>query len=248
MASVFSHYETHLAPIYSWMAGGIEHALSLGVADVSEFLDAPGYAVDLGAGFGMHSIPLARAGFQVLAIDTSAYLLEELLRHSIDLPVRMVQANLRDFAQYVSAPADLILCMGDTLTHLQSMDEIEQLLCTVAASLRAGGRFVATFRDYRQLPLAEQRFIPVRSDSRRIHTCFLEETPERVVVHDIIHERGPDGWSMRVSSYEKLRVSAVALSRAAEAAGLRCRTAAGPRGMLMFQAWKSLPYSIERAG
>jgi SAM-dependent methyltransferase len=238
MASVFSHYETHLAPIYSWMAGGIDQALLLGAADVSELVDAPGYAVDLGAGFGMHSIPLARAGFQVLAVDTSAHLLEELRRHSVDLPVRTLQANLRDFARHLSAPADLILCMGDTLTHLQSMDEIEQLLGAVAASLRPGGRFVATFRDYRQLPLAEQRFIPVRSDPARIHTCFLEEMPERVLVHDIIHERGPDGWSMRVSSYEKLRLSAMDLGHAAELAGLHCRTAPGPRGMLMFQAWK----------
>ncbi len=129
--------------------------------------------------------------------------------------------------------------MGDTLTHLQSMREIEQLLRDVAAALRPNGRFVATFRDYQQLPAAEKRFIPVRSDSRRIHTCFLEERSEHVVVHDIVHERGGDGWSMKVSSYEKLRVSAAALSRAADAAGLRCRTEPGPRGMLMFQAWAS---------
>ena len=247
MASVCSHYETHLAPIYSWMAGGIEHALALGAADVSEFLEAPGYAVDLGAGFGMHSIPLARAGFQVLAIDSSACLLEELRVHSAGLPLRAVKANLLDFVQYLSAPADLILCMGDTLTHLQSMDEIEQLLRDIAASLRPDGRFIATFRDYRQLPLGERRFIPVRSDSQRIHTCFLEEMPEHVVVHDIIHERGFDGWSMRVSSYQKLRVSAITLSDAAQAVGLRARVTPGPRGMLMFQAWKALPHSIERS-
>jgi SAM-dependent methyltransferase len=247
MASVFNHYETHLAPVYSWMEGGIEQALSLGAADVAEFLDTPGGAVDLGAGFGMHSIPLARAGFQVLAIDTSALLLEELRSQSADLPVKTARANLLDFAQYVSTPPDLILCMGDTLTHLQGMNEIAQLLGSVAASLRPGGRFVATYRDYGELPRADQRFIKVRSDFQRIHTCFLEEMPERVAVHDIIHERGPGGWSMRVSSYQKLRVSAIALSRAAEAAGLRCRTAPGPRGMLMFQAWQSLPQFMERA-
>jgi SAM-dependent methyltransferase len=238
MASVFSHYENLLAPIYSWMAGGTEHALALGAADVAEFLEAPGYAVDLGAGFGMHSIPLARAGYQVLAIDTSACLLEELRTHSTDLPVRTVKANLLDFAQYLAGTADLILCLGDTLTHLQSMSEIEQLLRTAAGSLRPDGRFVATFRDYQQLPQAEKRFISVRSDSLRIHTCFLEQMPEHVVVHDIIHESGPDGWSMKVSSYQKLRVSATGLSRAAEAAGLHCRIVPGPRGMLRFLAWK----------
>ena len=236
MTSVLDHYEAHLAPIYSWMAGGIDYALTLGTADVGELTGAPGYAVDLGAGFGMHSIPLARSGFQVLALDTSSYLLEELRKHSIGLPVRTVQADLRDFPKHISAPADLILCMGDTLTHLQSTDEIGRLLRDVAASLRPGGRFVATFRDYRELPVGNGRFIPVRSDSQRIHTCFLEQMRERVVVHDIIHEYGPKGWSMKVSCYEKLRLSPEVVVQAAAAAGLACRSGAGPRGMLMIQA------------
>ena len=236
MRSVVDHYETHLAPIYSWMAGGVDRALSLGTADVATLVGTPGYAVDLGAGFGMHSIPLARAGFRVLAIDTSAYLLDELRRHAVGLPVTPVQADLRDFATHISSPADLILCLGDTLTHLHSVQEIEKLFRDVAASLRPGGRFVATFRDYRTLPQGDRRFIPVRSDAGRIHTCFLEQMPERVVVHDIIHELGADGWSMKVSSYEKLRLAPDVVSRAAEAAGLRCRTLTGPRGMLMIQA------------
>jgi SAM-dependent methyltransferase len=236
MTSVFNHYETHLAPIYLWMAGGLDHALTLGTADVRELLDAPGYAVDLGAGFGMHSIPLARSGFQVVALDTSSYLLEELRKHGTGLPVRAVQADLKDFARYITAPADLILCMGDTLTHLQNTDEIRQLLRDVAASLRPGGRFVATFRDYRELPVGNRRFIPVRSDSQRIHTCFLEQMPERVVVHDIIHENGASGWSMKVSCYEKLRLSPEVVVQAAEAAGLNCRSGPGPRGMLLIQA------------
>jgi SAM-dependent methyltransferase len=236
MVSVFDHYQTHLAPIYLWMAGGLDHALSLGTADVSELLDAPGYALDLGAGFGMHAIPLARSGFRVLAIDTSSYLLDELRKHSNGLPVNAVQADLRDFARHISAPADLILCMGDTLTHLQSVDEIKQLFRDVAASLRSGGRFVATFRDYREPRLGDQRFIPVRSDSQRILTCFLEQMADRVVVHDIVHEYRTDGWSMRVSSYEKLRLSLDVVSQAAESAGLRCRSGSGPRGLLRIEA------------
>jgi SAM-dependent methyltransferase len=192
--------------------------------------------VDLGAGFGMHSIPLSRAGFQVLAIDTSAYLLDELRRNAAGLPVTTIQADLKDFARHVSSPADLILCMGDTLTHLQSLEEIVRLFRDVAASLRPGGRFVATFRDYRTLPQGDRRFIQVRSDARRIHTCFLEQMPERVTVHDIIHELGTDGWSMKVSSYEKLRLAPELVNHAAEAAGLHCRSLTGPRGMLMMEA------------
>lgn len=236
MTSVVSHYETLLAPIYLWMAGGPDTAFSAGAADLSEFLHVPGTAVDLGAGFGMHSIPLARAGFEVLAVDTSSYLLEQLHQHSAGLRVKPVQADLRDFARHTSGPADLILCMGDTLTHLNSTAEIGLLFRDVAASLRPGGQFVATFRDYRQLPSGDQRFIPVRSDQHRIHTCFLEPLGEWVLVHDIVHEYANDGWSQKVSSYKKLRLPPEVVVQAAERAGLVCQHRPGPRGMLTILA------------
>jgi SAM-dependent methyltransferase len=236
MTSVVSHYEKLLAPIYLWMAGGLEAALAEGTADVAELLGAPGYAVDLGAGFGMHSIPLARAGFQVLAIDTSSLLLQQLREHSTGLPVETVQADMRDFARHLPHSADLILCMGDTLTHLSSPGDIHLLCRDVAASLRSGGVFVATFRDYRQLPQGDKRFIPVRSDLHRIHTCFLEPKAGRVIVHDIVHEYGGEGWSQRVGSYKKLRLSPEAVVQAAKGAGLSCLSRPGPRGMIQILA------------
>jgi SAM-dependent methyltransferase len=146
--------------------------------------------------------------------------------------VTAVEADLLEFAAYLHQKADLILCMGDTLTHLPSTNQIERLVRDVARSLRPGGRFVATFRDYRELPLGDRRFIPVRSDSERILTCFLEAMPERVRVHDIIHERAQDEWSTKVSSYEKLRLSPDTVVRAAEEVGMRCHIEPGPRGMV----------------
>jgi SAM-dependent methyltransferase len=234
--SVHDHYETHLAPVYVWMAGGVERALSQGSNDVAPFLDPPGLAVDLGAGFGMHSIPLARAGHQVLALDTSRLLLGELRKHGEGLDVTAIEADLLDFAAHLRRPADLILCMGDTLTHLQSTSDVERLLRSIAVALRKGGRFVATFRDYRDLPMDDRRFIPVRSDSERIQTCFLEAMEERVRVHDIIHEKVHGAWAMKVSSYGKLRLAPEAALQAAQRVGMRCRIKPGPRGMVMLVA------------
>ncbi|WP_224787783.1 hypothetical protein [Pseudomonas fluorescens] len=60
-ATVADHYETHLAPVYLWMAGGFDAAVSRGEAEIEAVLPnrASGTtAVDLGAGFGMHTIPL----------------------------------------------------------------------------------------------------------------------------------------------------------------------------------------------
>ncbi len=232
MSSIEQHYETLLAPVYLWMAGGIEHALSVGATDMLEHQRGGGIAVDLGAGFGMHAIPLARAGYRVLAIDSSGYLLDQLRNYATGLPIQTVVGDLLTFEEHVSGKADLIVCMGDTLTHLEREADVHQLLAKVATALNPGGRFVATFRDYTRPPVGTARFIPVRSDADRIHTCFLEEHPEHVTVHDIIHERVAEGWGMRVSSYNKLRLLPESLRRVLEATGLRCTVSQGPRGML----------------
>jgi hypothetical protein len=54
--------------------------------------------------------------------------------------------------------------MGDTLTHLGNVTDVENLLERVANALHVGGVFVPTFRDYVSAPLtAECRFIPLRN-------------------------------------------------------------------------------------
>ncbi len=232
MSSIATHYETLLAPVYLWMAGGIEHALVQGAGDVADLAGGSGLAVDLGAGFGMHSIPLARAGYRVLAIDSSTHLLEQLRAFADGLPVDTAVADLLLFPGYLGKQrADVIVCMGDTLTHLPDIDAVERLAQSVASSLSPGGRFVATFRDYTNLPEGTRRFIPVRSDSTRILTCFLEQHGDAVLVHDMLHENQGGSWSMRVSSYQKLRLAPSAAQEIFERSGLNVSIAPGPRGM-----------------
>ena len=232
MATVAEHYAAHLAPIYLWMAGGMDAALRVGSTDVASFLPGSGLAVDLGAGFGMHSIPLARGGYRVVAVDNSAALLQTLCEHSAGLAIRTVESDLLEFRETITEPAQLIICMGDTLTHLQTLRDLEPLCDAVAQSLAPAGRFVATFRDYSSPVTGESRFVPVRSDADRILTCFLEESGDHIVVHDIIHERDAAHWKLRVSSYRKLRLAPSVLEQALRARGLVTRVEPGPRGMI----------------
>jgi hypothetical protein len=97
--------------------------------------------------------------------------------------------------------------MGDTITHLPDEQAVVDLVENVSAMLVPGGCFVMTLRDYSSALTAERRFIPVRSDDRRILTCFLEYTESRVKVHDLLHERHGTEWRLRVSMYHKLRIS-----------------------------------------
>ena len=235
MSSVSEHYANLLAPIYLWTAGGIDAALTQGANDVALFgagRSARRVALDLGAGFGMHAIPLARSGYSVTAIDTSPVLLAELRKYAEGLDIRTIETDLVRFREHVTTKADLILCMRDTITHLQEFAHVENLFEDVAEALAPAGRFVITFRDYTNPPRGDARFIPVRSDADRIHTCFLEEAPLHVVVHDLVHERHGVSWSFRGSSYKKLRLAPDRVLQALERVGLGGAIDTGPGGML----------------
>jgi hypothetical protein len=238
VSSVDRHYEDLLAPIYMWMVGGPDAAFALGQADLASVLHGGGFAIDLGAGFGMHTVPLARAGWRVLAIDSSPALLAQLSLLAKGLSVDVHRGDLLRFEEHLSTDesADLILCMGDTLTHLESTDSVIALCRTVASRLSSRGRFIATFRDYMHLPSGDARFIPVRADEHRILTCFLEEFEHHLQVHDLLHERAHGVWSTRVSSYRKLRLSPEAVRLACVAAGLQATVEPGPRGMVKLVA------------
>jgi SAM-dependent methyltransferase len=193
--------------------------------------------VDLGAGPGLHAIPLAQLGYTVVAVEGCAALAGELRLRAGALPIRVVEGDLRRFLEHCGEPLDAILCMGDTLTHLASQEEVERLLTDVAAALAPSGVFVATFRNYFSTELVgTARFIPVRSDETRILTCFLEYATGTVTVHDLLHERLEGRWELRVGSYVKLRLAPQSLMRQLEAAGLTVHRDEVPGGMVRIVA------------
>ena len=240
MATVEEHYARHLGPVYAWMVGDIDAALARSDLELDALAVAPqgiGTAIDLGAGIGLHAIPLARRGFTVIAVDRDELLLQELASRAGPLPIRTVKADLMDFGAHARAPADIILCMGDTLTHLPSHAAVASLLTNAAAKLNRGGLFTATFRDYATAPLqGDARFIQVRSDAERMLTCFLEYADTTVTVHDLLQQREGSAWRLRVSSYLKLRLAPQWVADQLTALGLTVRRDTAAGGMIRIRA------------
>ena len=220
MRSVQAHYREHLGRVYDWMLGDFEQASARAEAQLRAAGLGPGggaLAVDLGCGSGLQSVPLLRLGYRVLALDTCSILLQALEERARGLPLRALEEDLLGFRRHIAEPAAAIVCMGDTLAHLESREDVRALLGDVAQSLAPDGKLVLGFRDLTSIPA---RFIPVRSDDARILTCVLEERGDFIEVHDVIHERHESGWRMSVSSYRKLRLGPEQVRADAVAAGL----------------------------
>ena len=206
--STENHYATHLAPIYEWMTGDITNAIQQFKAFVSPILpiENSALAIDLGAGTGIQSIAFSELGFEVLAVDFNQELLEKIKDKKLS-NVKTKLDNIIHISNYANHNPHVISCCGDTLTHLHSLQEIELFLDNTIEALANNGFLILSFRNYSNPLIGYQRFIPVKSDSNRILTCFLEYDDTHVTVSDIVHERKNEQWNQSISSYKKVRVS-----------------------------------------
>ncbi len=204
------HYDNHLGDFYSWMIGDFETRQK----EFQHFLEennifpvSTGTAIDLGAGNGIQSVSLAKLGFRVKAVDFNRQMLAELETNRRDLPVEIIEGDIRAVEKIAAEKPELIVCWGDTLTHLESLAEIEKLIADCARVLTGGGKLILSFRDYSAPLIGDARFIPVKADDTRILTCCLDYENERVRVTDILHYKAENGWMQKVGSYYKVRVS-----------------------------------------
>ena len=218
------HYDSHLGDFYEWMAGDFGLAQNKQISLFEDMKLQPvgsAVAIDLGAGHGIQTAALSTMGYQVKAIDFNRQLLDALERNAALPGVTIIEDNILNVGKYSRPEPELVCCCGDTILHLATEAEVNQLVNDVAHMLAPGGKFVVSFRDYTHELKGNDRFIAVRSDETRILTCFLEYEQDRVLVTDLLHFKAGDIWKQKVSSYYKLRITPPPLISILEAAGFK---------------------------
>ncbi len=207
--TVQNHYDSHLARFYEWMVGDFdtkqkEQQEYFVRNDIKPLQN--GIAIDLGAGHGLQSVSLANLGFKVKAIDFNDHLLESLRFRGTKLGIKVVHQSLLAEENF-SEQAEVIVCMGDTIAHLDSFDQIRLFFASCRDGLLQNGKLILSYRDYGIELTENQRFIPVKADEDKILTCFLEYFGDRVRVTDLLHEQINGQWVQKASSYFKIRIS-----------------------------------------
>ena len=243
MKTVREHYENFLGPVYSWILGDFDKARKSSERFFEEIGLVPsgnGAAVDLGCGPGCQTLPLAERGFEVVAIDFCAELLDELRRRNTSCRVKPVCDDIAHFRQHIDDSVELVVCMGDTLVHLPDTASVYRLIEDVCASLSPGGKFIYAIRDYKSpAPGGAARFIPIRASDDRIFTCFLDYEVDSVHVHDILHKKVNGEWLMEISDYRKLRLGIDELNEQLAGGGLGITTETTVDGMIAVVAEKA---------
>lgn len=102
--------------------------------------------LDLAAGIGTYTAAFSKDGFDVLGIELSGDMVEKGL--SLHEGIHLIEGDMRQFKNENFGPYDLVYCIGNSIVHLDSKEEIKGFLCDIFDSLSDGGRMVIQIVNY----------------------------------------------------------------------------------------------------
>jgi SAM-dependent methyltransferase len=150
-----------------------------------------GAILELGAGTGRVTIPLARDGHTVVALDQSPTMLERLRRRvaaeraPVGRRVTVVAGDLRSFKLPRQQRFALVIAAFNVLEHLYTRGEVHACLRQVVAHLAPGGAFAFDV----QLP--DLAWLLRDPTKRWARTRFTDPTTGRAMVYSTNHDYDP---------------------------------------------------------
>jgi SAM-dependent methyltransferase len=116
-------------------------------------LDRTASLLDCACGIGTQSLGLAALGFPVTGCDLSAGAIERAQREARQrkLGIAFSVATMLDLSAIGNSPFDAVICMDNSLPHLEDEDQLLGAAAQMRSKLRPGGCLMASIRDYDRL-------------------------------------------------------------------------------------------------
>jgi SAM-dependent methyltransferase len=162
---------------------------------LKDYLGEPGGRIlDLGCGPGDYVGTLAKAGYQVIGIDSSAAMIQQAQYQQEGTFYHYSFTEINKLA----GPFDCIYCVGNSLSYLPD-DFLEPFLREVTGLLREGGHFLVQVVNWDRYRLTGQVDFDVKvlSDGRTFHRQYEPGVNGAVIFHTALQKDGrrENEWS-----------------------------------------------------
>lgn len=169
-----------LAPHYDQIFEDWEASIARQAAALTSILNhecgerRPVRVLDCACGIGTQLLGLAMNGFDVTGCDISCGAVQRARSEASKrgLSVQFLVANMMELSSIPEESFDAVICIDNSLPHLETHEELLQAAQQAHGKLRPGGSFIGSIRDYDRLvierPTTQDPSFYSESDSRRI--------------------------------------------------------------------------------
>ena len=168
--------------------------------------------LDAACGTGMHAIELARRGYRAAGADLSRLMVEKSRQNADEAGAEVVfkPAGFIQLAETFEGeeiyPFDALICLGNSLPHLTSQEDIRKALVDFGACLRPGGLLILQNRNFDAVMAKRERWIGPQSrhegDREWLFLRFYDFDADGLITFNIIRLNREDDspWTQNLSS------------------------------------------------
>ena len=194
----------------------------LSVAGAARVLDA-------GCGSGGHALALARWGYEAAGADVSAVMIAmaQQKARSAGLHVPFAVSDLASLGEATTqgGPYDAVLCLGNSLPHLLTHEDLVSALLGIAAVMRPGGLLVLQNLNYDLRWRSQPRFFGAQGGTLDGHEVLVwrfadyDTAAGQIAFHVALFRKGERDWSVEVHTTPQRPLFLADLTSALDAVG-----------------------------
>jgi len=184
----------------------------------------------------------------VTGLDLSPPMIEAAKHHAKEkgVSVQFSLADMRQVRELLEGPFNLIICLGNSLTLLPALSDVQQTLTNVRQLLTESGSFVSQILNFEEIRLTGFRFFPLKSGRTKngkeiVFARFFEpqktEGSRCLVFLGVI--RTESGWQPKLSSHQVLQLDKPILESALQEAGFN--------QMVFYQDYNEHPFNPKQS-
>ena len=165
--------------------------------------------LDAACGTGMHAIALAKLGFDIVGADLSEKMVEksEANAKEAGVSVSFKTAGFRWLSETFGRQSfNALLCLGNSLPHLLSTDDLQNALIDFSNCLKPGGLLIIQNRNFDAVMKNRQRWMEPQSardgNNDWLFLRFYDFEPDGLINFNILtlKRQGGQGWQQTVLS------------------------------------------------
>lgn len=205
-----------------------EDRLAVEMPFIERQLQGAQRVLDVACGTGMHVIALAQRGFDAAGADLSHGMVERARANAQEagVDVQFEAAGFGELARtYGRGAFDALLCLGNSLPHVLTPEDLHAALADFAACLRPGGLALIQNRNFDLVLAKRARWMEPQAyregESEWLFLRFYDFEPDGLINFNIVTLRreGHSGWSQQATSTLLRPLTQAGLTAALAAAG-----------------------------